>query len=103
MQITSFTDYAIRTLIYLAALKEGELTNITQVSEVFDISRNHMVKIVNKLGQKGFIETIRGKNGGIRLKTPASKINIGSVIRELEPLQVINCSPEFCHITQHAV
>ncbi|GAM56658.1 nitrite-sensitive transcriptional repressor nsrR [Vibrio ishigakensis] len=52
MQITSFTDYAIRTLIYLAALKEGELTNITQVSEVFDISRNHMVKIVNKLGQK---------------------------------------------------
>lgn len=99
MQITSFTDYAIRTLIYLAALKEGELTNITQVSEVFDISRNHMVKIVNKLGQKGFIETIRGKNGGIRLKMKADKINIGGVIRELEPLQVINCSPEFCHIT----
>ncbi|WP_261816122.1 nitric oxide-sensing transcriptional repressor NsrR [Vibrio gallicus] len=99
MQITSFTDYAIRTLIYLAALKKGELTNITQVSEVFDISRNHMVKIVNKLGQKGFIETIRGKNGGIRLKQTASQINIGSVVRELEPLQVINCSPEFCHIT----
>ncbi|ANO33858.1 transcriptional repressor NsrR [Vibrio breoganii] len=99
MQITSFTDYAIRTLIYLAALKDDELTNITQVSEVFDISRNHMVKIVNKLGQTGFIETIRGKNGGIRLNKPASDINIGHVIRELEPLKVINCSPEFCHIT----
>ncbi|GEA52861.1 HTH-type transcriptional repressor NsrR [Vibrio inusitatus NBRC 102082] len=99
MQITSFTDYAIRTLIYLAALKDDELTNITQVSEVFGISRNHMVKIVNKLGQTGFIETIRGKNGGIRLNKPASEINIGHVIRELEPLTVINCSPEFCHIT----
>ncbi|OBT16383.1 transcriptional repressor NsrR [Vibrio sp. UCD-FRSSP16_10] len=99
MQITSFTDYAIRTLIYLAALKDDELTNITQVSEVFGISRNHMVKIVNKLGQKEFIHTIRGKNGGIRLNRPASEINIGSVIRELEPLTVINCSPEFCHIT----
>lgn len=99
MQVTRFTDYAIRTLIYLATLKEGELTHISQVSEVFDISRNHMVKIVNKLGQTGFIETIRGKNGGIRLNRPANQINIGSVIRELEPLQVINCSPEFCHIT----
>ncbi|CAM3112698.1 nitric oxide-sensing transcriptional repressor NsrR [Vibrio rarus] len=99
MQITSFTDYAIRTLIYLASLKDDELTNITKVSEVFDISRNHMVKIVNKLGQKGFIKTIRGKNGGIRLNQPVDKINIGNVVRELEPLMVINCSPEFCHIT----
>ena len=99
MQITSFSDYAVRTLIYLASLEKGELSNISQVSEVFDISRNHMVKIVNKLGQKGFIETIRGKHGGIRLNRPASDINLGHVIRELEPLQVINCSPEFCHIT----
>jgi Rrf2 family nitric oxide-sensitive transcriptional repressor len=99
MQVTHFTDYAIRTLIYLGSLKEGELTNISQVSKVFGISRNHMVKIVNKLGHTGFIQTIRGKNGGIRLMRPAAQINIGSVIRELESLDVINCSPEFCHIT----
>ncbi|WP_047047601.1 nitric oxide-sensing transcriptional repressor NsrR [Vibrio mexicanus] len=99
MQLTSFTDYALRTLIFLASLPEDELTNITEVTELFGVSRNHMVKVINRLGQLGYVQTIRGKNGGIRLLKPAATITVGSVVRDIEPLDLVNCSVEFCHIT----
>lgn len=99
MQLTNFTDFGLRSLIYLASLPKGELASITVVSEVFDVSRNHMVKIINKLGQEGFIKTVRGKNGGICLGRPADEIIIGEVIRSIEPFKIVNCAPEFCHIT----
>ena len=99
MQLTNFTDYGLRALIYLAMLPKDKLANITEVTEAFDVSRNHMVKIINKLGQLGYIETVRGKNGGVRLGKPAMHINLGDVVRAIEPLQIVNCSPEFCHIT----
>ncbi|KLV00364.1 transcriptional repressor NsrR [Photobacterium aquae] len=99
MQLTSFTDYGLRALIYLATLPQGELASITKVTEVYGVSRNHMVKIINKLGQLGYVETVRGKNGGIRLGKPADQIVIGDVVRAIEPLQIVNCSEEFCHIT----
>nr|WP_284694962.1 nitric oxide-sensing transcriptional repressor NsrR [Photobacterium galatheae] len=97
--MTNFTDYALRALILLGALPDGELTSITHVSDTFGVSKNHMVKIINKLGQLGYVKTVRGKNGGIRLAKPAGTIVIGQVVRDLEPLQVVNCAPEFCHIT----
>lgn len=99
MHLTSFTDYALRTLIYLASLPQGELTNITRVTELFGVSRNHMVKVINRLGQLGYIETVRGKNGGIRLLQPAQAITVGQVVRDIEPMTLVNCSSEFCHIT----
>lgn len=99
MQLTNFTDYGLRALIYLASLPEGELTSITGVTDTFNVSRNHMVKIINKLGQEGYVKTVRGKHGGICLGKPADQINIGDVIRAIEPLQVVNCAPDFCHIT----
>ncbi|MDV5172085.1 nitric oxide-sensing transcriptional repressor NsrR [Photobacterium rosenbergii] len=99
MQLTSFTDYGLRALIYLATLPQGELASITKVTEVYGVSRNHMVKIINKLGQLGYVETVRGKNGGIRLGMPADKIVVGDVVRAIEPLQIVNCSEDFCHIT----
>ncbi len=99
MQLTSFTDYALRTLIYLASLPKDELTNITQVTDSFGVSRNHMVKVINRLGQLGYIHTVRGKNGGIRLNKSASEITVGGVVRDLEPLELVNCSSDFCHIT----
>ncbi len=99
MQLTSFTDYGLRALIYLATLPEGELASISKVTDVYSVSRNHMVKIINKLGQLGYVETIRGKNGGIRLGMPADKIILGDVVRAIEPLQIIDCSESFCHIT----
>ncbi len=99
MQLTNFTDFGLRALIYLASLPQNELTSISIVTETFGVSRNHMVKIINKLGQEGYVKTVRGKNGGICLGKPANQIIIGNVIRAIEPLQVVNCAPDFCHIT----
>ncbi len=99
MQLTSFTDYALRTLIYLASLPKDELTNITEVTDLFGVSRNHMVKVINRLGQLGYVHTVRGKNGGIRLMKAPQDTTVGGVVRDLEPLDLVNCSVEFCHIT----
>ena len=99
MQLTSFTDYALRTLIYLASLPKDELTNITEVTDLFGVSRNHMVKVINRLGQLGYVHTVRGKNGGICLLKAPQEITVGGVVRDLEPLDLVNCSVEFCHIT----
>lgn len=99
MQLTSFTDYGLRALIYMASLPEGRMTSISEVTDVYGVSRNHMVKIINQLSRAGFVTAIRGKNGGIRLGRAANTIRIGDVVRELEPLSLVNCSSEFCHIT----
>lgn len=99
MQLTSFTDYGLRSLIFLAALPTGQRTSIQAVSDRFQVPKNHLIKIINKLAQLGYIKAVRGKNGGISLAMPASDINVGAVVRDLEPLQLINCSQEACHIT----
>ena len=99
MQLTSFTDYGLRALIYMASLPEGQMTNISEVTEIYGVSRNHMVKIINQLSREGYVMAIRGKNGGIRLGRAAKDIRIGDVVRDLEPLSLVNCSSEFCHIT----
>ena len=85
MQLTSFTDYGLRALIYMASLPEGRMTSISEVTDVYGVSRNHMVKIINQLSRAGYVTAVRGKNGGIRLGKPASAIRIGDVVRELEP------------------
>lgn len=99
MQLTSFTDYGLRALIYMASLPEGRMTSISEVTRVYGLSRNHMVKIINQLSRAGYVDAIRGKNGGIRLGRPAGEIRIGDVVRELEPLSLVNCSSGVCHIT----
>ncbi|QIZ75576.1 nitric oxide-sensing transcriptional repressor NsrR [Ferrimonas lipolytica] len=98
MQLTSFSDFAFRALLYLGTLPEGELTSISKVTEVYGVSRNHMVKVINKLGHAGFVTTIRGKNGGIKLAKQPEDIRLGDVVRALEPLKLIDCSNPFCHI-----
>lgn len=65
MQLTSYTDYALRVLIYLAMPQKRRAT-ITELADFFNISRNHLVKVVHHLGSKGFIKTTRGKGGGFR-------------------------------------
>lgn len=99
MQLTSFTDYGLRALIYMASLPAERMTSISEVTEVYGLSRNHMVKIINQLSHTGFVTTVRGKNGGIRLGKPARTIRLGDVVRALEPLSLVNCASEFCHIT----
>ncbi|MDX7988827.1 nitric oxide-sensing transcriptional repressor NsrR [Xenorhabdus sp. 12] len=97
MQLTSFTDYGLRALIYMASLPDGQMTSITEVTEIYGVSRNHMVKIINQLSHLGLVNAVRGKNGGISLGKPADEIRIGDVVRSLEPLSLVNCSA--CQIT----
>ncbi len=98
MQLTSFSDFAFRALIYLGTLPEGELTSISKVTELYGVSRNHMVKVINKLGHAGFVTTVRGKNGGIRLARAPETIRLGEVVRALEPLQLVDCRSPLCTI-----
>ncbi|KAA8673066.1 MULTISPECIES: nitric oxide-sensing transcriptional repressor NsrR [Pantoea] len=91
MQLTSFTDFGLRALIYMATLPQGQQTNITEVTDTYGVSRNHMVKIINQLSRAGFVAATRGKNGGIRLGMDPDKIVIGDVVRKMEPLQLVNC------------
>lgn len=99
MQLTSFTDYGLRALIYMASLPEGRMTSISEVTDVYGVSRNHMVKIINQLSRAGYVTAVRGKMAAFASGKPASAIRIGDVVRELEPLSLVNCSSEFCHIT----
>lgn len=83
MNITRFTDYSLRTLIYLA-LQEGQPVTIKEVADRYGISKNHLMKIVQELNTKGFLAATRGKNGGIRLSRDPADINIGALVRSIE-------------------
>jgi Rrf2 family nitric oxide-sensitive transcriptional repressor len=83
MQLTYHTDYALRLLMYLA-LKADRLATVEEVATAFGISRNHMMKVAHGLGQAGYVETLRGRTGGLRLNRKAESIRIGDVIRDME-------------------
>lgn len=83
MQLTAHTDYALRVLIYLTVHPNQRVT-INELAAFFDISKNHLVKVVHNLGLKGFVRTVRGKGGGICLARPAAQISVGSVVRDIE-------------------
>jgi Rrf2 family nitric oxide-sensitive transcriptional repressor len=83
MRLTLYTDYALRVLMLLA-LEPDELHTIEEVAQRYDISRNHLMKIVQTLAQAGFVESLRGRGGGLRLGRPAADISLGSVVRATE-------------------
>lgn len=92
MRITSFTDYSLRVLIYLATAGEDHLVTIQEIAESYGISRAHLMKVVHQLNKKGYIETIRGKHGGMRLHMPPESINVGVLMREVEPdMNLVEC------------
>ncbi len=84
MQLTQYTDYSLRVLLFLGLHPDRRCT-ITEISDAFDINRNHLVKVVHNLSSSGWIRTIRGKSGGMVLAFPPEQINIGSVVRHTEP------------------
>ena len=94
MRLTSFTDYSVRVLMY-AAIKKDELTSIREISEIYAISSNHLMKVVHHLGKGGYLHTVRGKNGGFKLGKKPEDIKLGELIRYTEDdLAIVECLGE---------
>jgi Rrf2 family transcriptional regulator, nitric oxide-sensitive transcriptional repressor len=91
VRLTVYTDYALRMLMYLA-LRKDQLATIAEIAESYDISRNHLMKVAHQLGVAGFVETVRGRGGGLRLAKPVGSIGLGDVVRYTEPdMAIVSC------------
>jgi Rrf2 family nitric oxide-sensitive transcriptional repressor len=84
MRLTVYTDFSLRVLMYVA-LHPERLPTIGEIAAAHGISKNHLMKVVHQLGAAGYVETVRGKRGGLRLARPAGEIRIGDVVRHAEP------------------
>ena len=96
VRLTVYTDYSLRTLMYLGVRGNEHLTTIQEIADAYQISKNHLMKVTYDLGQHGYIETIRGRGGGIRLAVDPNDINIGEVVRKTEEdFHIVECfNPE---------
>ncbi|HJD61727.1 MAG TPA: Rrf2 family transcriptional regulator [Rickettsia endosymbiont of Columbicola hoogstraali] len=91
MQITSFTDYGLRSLIYLT-YKQEKICSIKEIAEYYNISLNHLVKVIHKLVQLGYISSSKGKGGGIKIAFNPSSMKLGDIIEKLEPnMDIVEC------------
>lgn len=96
MQLTRYTDFSLRVLIYLAVAPDRRVT-INEISQKFEISRNHLMKVVHGLSSGGFVTTYKGKNGGMRLGRDAAEIRVGDVVRATEGvLSAVDCYSPPC-------
>jgi Rrf2 family transcriptional regulator, nitric oxide-sensitive transcriptional repressor len=99
MKLTTYTDYGLRTLMYMACLRPDTRSSVAEISSHYDISRNHMVKVVVQLVSLGYLHSVRGKNGGITLAKIPQEIRIGQVIRDLENnLDGVDCKSPGCKL-----
>lgn len=91
MQLTTFTDYGLRSLMYLG-LESGKLCSVKEIAEHYGISRNHLVKVVHRLAQLGYIVSSKGFGGGIKLAVNAMALRLGDLIQQLEPnMHLVEC------------
>jgi Rrf2 family nitric oxide-sensitive transcriptional repressor len=99
MQLTRQTDYAFRLLMYLACLPKDERANIQQICKFYDISSNHVAKVVVKLAKLGYITAFRGKGGGLILARDPARIRLDEVVKDFETsLKPVNCKTPMCAI-----
>jgi Rrf2 family nitric oxide-sensitive transcriptional repressor len=98
MRLKSYTDYALRVLMHLAA-RPDRLASIGEIARTYRISHNHLMKVVHDLRKEGFLDAVRGRNGGIRLARPAADISVGNVVRHTEgTFDLVDC--ESCVIAR---
>jgi len=91
MQLTMYSDYSLRVLLHLGMHPE-RLVPLSEVSELHNVSHHHLVKVVQNLVAQGFVQTVRGKAGGMRLAVDASTLNIGDIVRATEPhMNLLEC------------
>jgi Rrf2 family nitric oxide-sensitive transcriptional repressor len=83
MRLTIYTDYSLRVMLMLAVAPD-RLVTIKEIAGRFGISGNHLVKVVQRLAAEGYVESVRGRNGGIRLGRPPEAINVGALVRVTE-------------------
>jgi len=103
VRLTTYTDYGLRLLMYVA-LKGGELATIQEVADAYGISKNHLMKVAYDLGRHGYLETVRGRGGGLRLARPTERIGLGDVVRSMEEdFTLVECfapGADGCRITR---
>lgn len=103
MQLTIFTDYGLRSLMFLATHTD-RLSSVKEVANYHDISYNHLVKVIHKLSQLGYVAGTKGRGGGIRLAKSPAKLNLGDIVRELEAsMDIVECfnrDTNTCRITK---
>lgn len=91
MQLSLHADYALRVLIYLGT-RQGEVVATRQISDAYGISKHHLVRVVQTLGEHGYVELLPGRSGGVRLLRQPESIRLGDVIRRAEPhLKLVEC------------
>ena len=94
MRLTTFSDYAFRVLIHLGSAPQS-LATIADIARAYGVSENHLMKVVHQLARLGYIETVRGRGGGMRLARPAGEINVGEVLRATEEgFDIVECMGE---------
>ena len=94
MRLTTFSDYTLRVLIYLA-LEQKRLATIPAIANAYGVSENHLKKVVHQLAQAGVVDTIRGKGGGLRLARPPDEIRLGEIVRAAEgAAPIVECLGE---------
>lgn len=91
MQLTQFSDYSLRVLLYLTARPERWVP-LPEISRAYGVSHNHMAKVAQLLLERGYVESLRGRTGGLRLAKPPGQINVGAVVRATEPhFDLVEC------------
>lgn len=94
MRLTDYTDYSLRVLLYLAVRGAG-LSTIQDISHAYGISKNHLMKVVQELGERGWVETVRGRNGGLRIAEHTRTLTVGEVVRATESdFALVSCLPD---------